>query len=268
MNFVDKILAKMPRELEYFIPAAAVLQDYCVQLHKQIANRQRAMPFEFTVEVEDDGLMFFQPLFPRMEMVASEDVKMSRGEWSCILDFSDIDRAWSLAEIPRKHITEAWGILFGAGPRPVPELGPMMPVDVEKAIDVLFDESFPLKETMKEALDINYKNLTYEYARVTGRRPSTLFSMLSRAKVFVGVKGEATYLTAAMGIPTIELCDDSSPKWWMSKPQNERFRSFHGVFSGALIWPFLDEMVSTANGYEKEDDLITSLQPFSPTMEV
>lgn len=267
MNLIDKILVKMPGDLEYFIPAAAVLQDYCVQLHRQTANRQRAMPFEFTVVVENDGLMFFQPLFPRMNVVVAEDIRESRAEWSCVLDFANIARAWSLAEIPRKHITEAWGILFGAGPRPVPELGPLMPDVVEKPVDVLFDERVVIKDVLGECVAGNHAELSYESRRLTERRPATLFSILSQAKVLVAVKGEATYLAAAMKIPTIELCDGSSPKWWMSKPQDDRFRSFYGAGLEAMVWPFLDEMICAANGYEKDDDLIAALQPFSPAME-
>lgn len=249
---LDNILVKMPDQLDYFLAAASVLQDYCVQLHKQAAMKQRPFNFMFTVEVADDGYLFFVPMFPRMDLVVQGELpKFAREEWSCIIDFTDIERVSSMAAIPKKHITEMWGIMYGASPQPLPGLGSMLPQPSVAEVDVLIDERVPVTEQMIEYMGMNFPQAKLQVANVEGLRPSTLFGMLANTKIFLGMRSGATYLAATMMKPILELYPDDLPLWFMSKPTVGLNRAFYGsTFSASQVWALLEETYVQVTGVE------------------
>ena len=255
----DNILAKMPDRLDYFLAATAVVQDYCVQLHKQVMMRQRPPNFSFTVEIPDDSFLFLWQLFPRMDYVMRGEMEsFPRGDWSCVLDFSDIDRVVRVASTPRKHITEAWGIMFGASPRMVPELGPLAFESVVPTVDILIDERVPVKDTM-----IEYMSLNFPHAKVVVRqmdaRPSTVFSLLADAKFYVGVRDGASYMAATMLKPTLEFYDTDLPAWFMDKPHINYNMLYGTVFDPSMVWAIFEEMYCHAAG-EPDDFIPDSFQ--------
>jgi hypothetical protein len=250
---VDKILVRMPERLDYFLAATAVLQDYCVQLHKQAAMKQRPANFWFTVELADDGYLFFWPIFPRMNFILRGELeKIVRQDWSCVLDFTDLERVWRIGATPQKHITEAWGIMFGSSPQRVPGLGPMQPHGVEHTTDILIDQQVEMREQLRRYLVANYPEARVRISDLGDMRPSTLFQLLSTTKIFVGMRGPASYLAGTMGIQTLELYPDDIPVSWMAKPQSEEYRIFYGSkFNIEDVWAILEEMYHKAVGYEE-----------------
>lgn len=249
----DQILVRMPERLDYFLAATAVLQDYCAQLHKQAAMKQRPADFWFTVELANDGQLFFWPMFPRMKFALRGEVSMARSEWSCVMDFTDIERVWKVAEVPHKHITEAWGIMFGASPKILPGLGPMEPRGAECPVDVLLDERVPVKEQVCRYFSTNYPEANVKVVDLEGVRPSTLFQLLVEAKMFLGMRGDGSYLAATMGKPTLELYPDDVPLWWTAKPQDGNYRILYGGnFGLEIVWAVAEEMYRQAAGCEEE----------------
>ena len=247
---IDNILIRMPEQLDYFLAATAVVQDYVVQLYKQAAMKQRAMNFKLTVELPHEDLLFFWPLFPTMQCILREDSKkFLRQEWSCVLDFTDVNRTIKLATIPQKHITESWGIMFGASPPIVPGLGQMIQGCTSPELDVLIDERLDMKETLCEYLHNSYSQATVQIKSVEGLRPASLFGMVADTKIFIGMRGGATYLSAAMGKPTLEMYPDDLPQFLMSKPHNENYRMFYGShFDVGTVWAIFEEMYCAVAG--------------------
>lgn len=257
---VDNILVKMPEPLDCFLAAASVVQDYCVQLYKQVAMRQRPHNFHITVELANDGQLFFWPMFPQMECVMrGEVINLSRSHWSCVMDFTDIARVLKVAEIPKKHITESWGIMFGASPQPLPGLGPLMNYCAEPTVDVLIDERVPVKDNLVEYLGLNFPQAKVSIKGVEGIRPSSLFSMLADAKMFVGMRSGATYLACTMQKPTVELYGNDMEASLMSKPHHENYRMFYGArFDAGAVWAIFEEMFMGVTG--QPPDFIADMQ--------
>ena len=260
----ENILVRMPKGLDYFLAAAAVLQDYCVQLHKQVGMRQRNANFWFTIEVQDDSYLFFWHMFPRMEMrVAEEIVDKSRELWDCIIDFTDIERARRIAAVPKKQITEAWGIMIGSSPRALPDLGPLLPQNSDQIVDVLIDERVEAGETLQHYFSSNFPEGRVVRRSVEGLRPATLLNLLAESKLFIGVRGGATYLSVTMKKPTLELYLDDLPLEWMSKPQSDTYRIFYGSkFAVGMLWAVLEEVWDNVRGYSGDEDMI--LQALTP----
>jgi hypothetical protein len=262
----DNILVKMPDTLEHFLAAAAVVQDYCVQLHKQVGMKRRNADFWFTLEVVDDSYMFLWPIFPRMNFVLPGEVTLSRMDWSCVVDLSGIERVWKVAEVPKKHMVEAWGIMIGASPKTLPVLGAMQPQG-QGEIDVLIDERVEAKEQLCEYFDSNHPDLVVKVVGLEGLRVGTMFGILDQAKVCLLHRGGASYLAATMGKPTIELYQNDLPVWWLAKPNCETYKTFYGKqFSAEMIWPVMEDVVMQAIGSQVDYDLITSIQPFEPVL--
>lgn len=256
----DNIYIKMPDRMEYFLAATAVVQDYFVQLHKQVMMRQRHQNFNFTIEIPDDEFLFFWPMFPNMDYVMRGEVPLNRADWSCLLDLSDIDLVKRIASVPKKHIVEAWGIMVGASPRLVPELGPLLFNRAIPTVDVLMDERVPVKDTMLEYMRLNFPHARVVVKSVVGMRPSTLFSLLSDTKFYVGVRDGATYLSSAMRKPTLEFYGSDLPASLLGKPHSDTYKMFYGTtFDPGMVWAIFEEMYCQAAG-EPEDFMPDNLQ--------
>jgi|HubBroStandDraft_5_1064220.scaffolds.fasta_scaffold36474_3 hypothetical protein len=260
----ENILVRMPKELDHFLAAAAVVQDYCVQLHKQVGMRQRNANFWFTVEVQDEAYLFFWHMFPRMELRLAEDiVNRGRWMWDCIIDLTDIERVRRIATVPKKQITEAWGIMVGSSPRALPDLGPLRPQGNDHPVDVLIDERVEGGEVLQEYFLNNFPNSRVVRRGMEGLRPGTLLHLLSECKLFIGLRGGATYLSVTMGKPTLELYPDDMPLEFMSKPQSDTYRIFYGSkFAVGMMWAVLEEVWDNVRGISGDEDLI--LQALTP----
>ena len=220
---IDRVLFRMPSSLEYFFPAASVVQNYIGQQYVLVREGQKKIQSCFTVEFGDESEFFFASMFPRMELAMREQDEIKRSDWDCVLDMRDTSRVLALATPTNKHITEAWSTMFGCCAPKVPILGAVGIKCVEPAYDFLIDANLQAAEDMNQkAMNAGYSTVV---ARVSGTRISYQFELLSKVRNFVGPRSESTYLAASIGRGLVEVWSKTIPFWFLNKPSNGNLRS-------------------------------------------
>src|SRR5580765_5660782 len=153
-----KLFVRMPINMDYFLPAVAFVHNYVLQLRTQVGIGMKPKVEPIVIELWREDQYFFSPLFPRMELtMGDENRKLSRSEWACVVDLRTVDRALAVAQPVGKHITDAWGIMFGASPSPLPELGYMvMYGSREKTWDILVEAELTDSFKLLKYIEMNY----------------------------------------------------------------------------------------------------------------
>lgn len=231
---VDRVLIRFPKDFEYFLPAVSVAHEYLMQL------QQQQKYFKITVEINDESHLFFSSLFQRMEIIQGGQ-EPRRQDWDCVLDFRSTERVLRIATPTKRHVTDAWGILFGGSPGKVPQLGYLGARVRQAIVDVIVDADIENGEKLLTFFNRNYPDALVVVDRVNGLRPSTMFDKLCATRMYIGKRSGATYLAATMGKALVELYPTDLPSWWLSKPQWDRYKLIYGdSFSPELIWVFVE----------------------------
>lgn len=257
----EQILIRMPNQLDLFLAGAAVVQDYWVQLYGQLRQGIRKDLFQMTVEIGEESHFFLAPLFPRMELIYREDEVIKRGTWDCILDLRDMDSVLRIATANKKHVTDAWGIKFGASAQRMPELGGLAKLKDKGGVDVLIDEQIEDATKIQEYFALNYPEVVTEISKVAGNRVSLTFERLSRAGVYVGPRGGATYLGSTMGKAIVECYPDDLPLYFLSKNSGPRYRALYGeTFPVSYVWNAVEEVWLAITGQDNHSYDLTPQQ--------
>lgn len=137
------------------------------------------------------------------------------------------------------------GILCGASPQRVGELGAMA-AKLEKAeIDVLIDSSIPCVSELVACLSRRYPGLGISVVNMNGWRACRIFDWVAQAKMFVGYRSAATYMAAMMQVKTkkklLEVMKVDFPAWFLEKNLCSDYCSFN---SGDLALDVLTLMCS------------------------
>lgn len=225
---MEQILARMPSDLEYMLPAMSVVHDYTAQVVNQIRNGWRTDLVVVTVEVGDESHLFLNSCFPRMEVIVREQEEYTRGEWDCILDFRDWQRPFRIAKDSKKHLTESWGIIFGASPSKIPTLGCLNSRSKLETLDILISDEFEEAEKLLTYMDNNHPEARTKIGKVASLRVGGMFDVLSSTKIYVGKRDGASYLAAAMGKGLVELYPTDVPLWWLSKGNSDTYKIIYG----------------------------------------
>ena len=246
----DRILIRMPESLELFLMATGVVQNYAVQQTRQMLQGQKqAEGFRVTVELGHEEQCFFLPLLPHLNISLRGWPELRRRDWECVIDMRTTGRAFSLATAQEKHLTETWGILYGASPGKVTDLGIMKAKLGTPTIDVLIDEEIEGAQVLKGFFESNYPSLTVKIKKVNGSRAFRIFDDLRDTKMYVGNRSGATYLTAMMGKKLVELYRNDCPLWFLSKDKNDGYRVLYGdKFTPEMVWCECVEMLEWAEG--------------------
>src|SRR5882724_4617670 len=115
----DSILFGMPEDPEMFLVALSTVQDYVVQLKKQIADRRKTGAWFVAVHLAPQ-FDFLKGCFPE-EVVFVDEWNPMRGEWDLVYKF-DAEVAYRLSLPTEQHATTSFGILVGADPPHLPNL--------------------------------------------------------------------------------------------------------------------------------------------------
>lgn len=258
---VDRILVRLPKDFEYFLPAVSCVHEYIMQVQNQKKH------FIVTVELGDESHLFFSSLFPRMEIQLAGDRPRSRWDWDVVLDYRTTDRAMGIAKATKKHVTEAWGVLFGGSPPRIPQLGYLGARVKREETDILIDSNVPQAERLKVYFQ-NPPVITIRVDQVNGLRPGTMFDKLCGTKMYIGKRSGATYLAATMGKKLVELYTNDLPSWWLAKPPSDRYKMIYGTeFSPELVWTIAEEIWTTSNtmsqGVITTDRQASTVEPVS-----
>lgn len=244
----DRILARLPEDLEYFLPALAVLHNYVVHLRMQVGNGWKPEGITMTIDYGHERNLFFLPLFPRfshpeMLVTIGTPERLNRKDWDCVLDFRDITRAFHFARVAKKHVTESWNALFGASGDIVPQLGYLGAQVRDDEQGILIDGSLPCVDDLVETFKLWKPGVRVEVAELNKLRPATMFSMLSRVKMYVGFKSGASYLAASMDKFLLEMYPSTGPSWWLSKKKSAKYVGWYSRdFSIGAVWPLLENL--------------------------
>jgi hypothetical protein len=249
---MERILFRMPWELEYFVPAVAVVHDYVMQVRTRMRMAPEKLFGLCTVELGAEEQFFFSPMFPFMELTLREnEAAPPRKDWECVLDLRDAKRPLALGTQCKLPITEAWGILFGANPKLLPELGYMrMWMDVPERTDILIDGSLLCADKLTNYVVRNL-SLCAGTSFVRVRRAAEQFRLLSTTKMYVGPRSGTTYLAAAMGKGLVEVCPESGfPEWFLAKPASDKYTMVRGGLdvSAETLWAVLEAVWQSTCG--------------------
>jgi hypothetical protein len=252
-----KLLIRMPLDMNYFFPAVAFVHDHIMQLKTQIGMGLKKTAEPIVIELWREDQFFFTHMFPRLELVmGSEDRKLSRSEWACVIDLRTPTRALNIAEVVGKHITDAWGILYGASPKAIPELGyTMMYASKEKKWDVLVDSDLPDSVKLVRYIEMNYPEARLTCRDIYALRCSELFELMSSARLFIGQRSAATYLATMLKLGLVEYYPDDLPRTFLSQPPREDYKVVFGQCTAELIWPSLELVWETLFGTKFQGDI-------------
>lgn len=243
----DRILIRLPSQLELFCAATAVVHDYVMQQARQIAQGMKTYDdLKVTVEFGHEEQFFFSPVFPRLELILRGQTKLSRTDWDCVVDMTSIDRALSLSMIPQKHLTETWGIMHGANPKRIPEMGCLGTRINETTIDVIIDENFEDGEKLRDLICSNFPSLKVVIEKVDGCRAGIIFNKIASTKMYIGKRSGATYVAAMMKRKQfVELYENDLPLWFLSKNTTEgNYKVFYGKqFTAEMVWIGVQELM-------------------------
>ena len=254
---MDRILVRMP-ELEYFLPAASAIQNYVSQIYDQIVRGAKHPDCQVVIEIADESLLFFSPMFARTELIVWEEEVVHRNDWECVLDLRDINRVLRVATTTQKHITEGWGIMFGAAPLKLPNLGYLGVGLAEPEIDVLLDVPEGT-DKLEGWIAKNYPDLKVEWKNLSGRRPSAMFDVLARTRMYVGQRSAATYMAAMLGKGLVELYTRDFPSWFLCKPKSEGYSLVYAdSFSAELVWLHMEEICQNISNTKSPAEILTA----------
>lgn len=244
----DRVLIRMPDSLELFLAATSVVHNYVVQQTRQILQGQKqAEGFRVTVELGHEEQFFFLPLFPHLNITLRGWPQLKRQNWECVLDMRTTDRAFNLAQAQQKHLTEMWGVLYGASPGKVPELGTMKAKLGQPPFDILIDEEMECAWVLRRFFESNYPDLLVRLKKVNGQRAFQIFEDIQNTRMYIGKRSAATYLTAMMGKKLVELYPNDWPLWFLSKDKNDSYRVLYGdTFTPEMVWCECTELVEEA----------------------
>ena len=169
---MDKVLMRMPDDLEFFLPATSVAQNYISQQYFQWHSKTKQQEPYFTIEIGEDSLLYLNSMFPRMEFIMREQELVDRFAYDCVIDFRDIKRVMNVAKPTQKHITEAWSAMFGASAPKLPVLGPIVATCQNPKYDFLIDASLPFAEELHHDITVKYIEwyLTAKVVEMKGKR--------------------------------------------------------------------------------------------------
>lgn len=252
---IERILARMPDQLDLMLAAAAVVQDYWVQLYGQMKMGIRRDSFQITIEIGDESHLFLTPVFPKMEVIFREQDQIKRRDWDCVLDMRDMASALRLAVATKRHVSDVWGIQFGATAKKVPELGGLMRRANQGGVDVLIDSAVEGAEELARYMDWNYPGTVTEVCKIDGRRVSLTFTGLSRTRVYVGYRGGASCLGSSMGKAIIECYPNDLPLYFLCKEAGTNYKAIYGEsFPVEILWNALEQMWLELQGKGEIED--------------
>lgn len=237
---MDRTLVRTSKDLRCFLAAAAIVQDYANQIWQQAAQRLRKLDVEFTIEIADDGLLFFATLFPKMATLTQALEEPKREDWECVLDFRCPHDLMPLGVRTQKSMVETMGVAVGASPSSLPNLIFLSARTGQGAVDILLDEDLPAVE-LAQFVANNWPWVSIERQCFSDLRPANLFAALERGKLLVGKESGATYLAAAMGMSVLEVSTGIWPSWWLGK-YNAKHVRLPATASAEMIWLLMEEM--------------------------
>lgn len=241
----DRILVRTSSDLRYFLAAAALIQDFANQIFQQSATGLRRFDVEYTIEIADDGFLFFNTLFPKLaEFIHARE--QYRSDWDCVLDFRDLAEYMTMGMRTQKPMLETVGIAVGANPAEYPSMIFLSARLGHPSVDVLIDEDLDGCGQLLEFFTINHPEANVR-KRKLNLRPANLFSALANAKIFIGRESGVAYLAASMGLSVIEVSSGQWPAWWLGRSSRRHMRMPFGV-SPEMIWITVEEMWETIFG--------------------
>jgi len=255
---LEKVLIRMPQVQELFFPAVAFVHDYMMQLTGQMrAGLQR--PGTVTLELWREDQFFFTSLFPRLLLEnGDKNRNLSRSEWACVIDLRTPTRALELGATAGKHVTDAWGIMFGASPRVIAELGFMsIWIPKEKEWDILVDAELDEPVVLMEWINQNFPDAKTDFVQLSRVRYSEMFDKLGSTRMYVGRRSASTYLAAMMKIPLVEYYPDDFPRTFLSKPARPDYRVFFGDGRAINLWVGVQELWQTLSDTNYRDGTLT-----------
>lgn len=224
---IDNVIFRMPDEMEYFLPACSVAQNYISQQYIHWHRKTKAAEPRFTIEVGDDSHLYLNSMFPRMQFFVREQETLARSEWDCVIDFRDINRVTKVAEATQKHITEAWSAMFGASAPQLPVLGPIAVTCQSPKYHFLIDEELECAEELRSRFPFEAGALI-QIASVNNRRTFWQFERLADCCCYIGKRSGASYLAATMLKGYIEIWPRTIPYWFLYKPKSDGARIIIG----------------------------------------
>ena len=253
---MDRIMIRMPEDMELFMAAISLVQDYAMQLVLQVKNRVRIAGFDIKVEFAQLDQMFFQSLVPRfMTVISKYTDELKRADWDYIIDLTDITPALDMARIPEKHITDVWGIMYGCSPKPIGELGGMSMVKNRiKKCDILIDKQAMDAEKLLEYCELNFPEARVKLMEVQGMPPGLMVRRLADAQLYIGKRSEASYLAAMLGVGLVEQYGTKYPPYLLHKKGLGKYKLLGGAeCPAALTWLALEELWQTISDTKYPD---------------
>ena len=242
----DRILVRLPKELEYVLPAIAVTQGYITRLIDQANAGQRQKECWVQIELQDESHMFLSPMMDRLEWVVWDGREPRRWDWDCVLDFRSTDRALRLASTTGKHIIEAWGGMVGAITLKVPYAGYLKFRLREPTVEILIDERVECCQQLARYVKNNHAWANVWVKNLGGMRVADVFNCLNKVGIYVGPRSGESYLAATMGKALLELYSMDMPLWWLRKPACDIYRVvYRGDFPAEIVWCELEEIWQT-----------------------
>src|SRR6266404_1252385 len=102
----DNILFGLPSDPEMFLAALSTVQDYQLQLQKQIKFQQKWGDWFLAVYSPNKELDFFKPCFPK-NVAFLDEWEPRRGDWDYVYKF-DQEVAYDLSIATEQHVTAAF----------------------------------------------------------------------------------------------------------------------------------------------------------------
>lgn len=251
---IDRILVRLSDDLEMFLAGVSVAHNYLMQQARQVAQGQKDKDgFQLTIELGHEEQFFFVPLFPRLNIRMREANIFPRSQWECIVDLTDRDRAIRVGAPQKKHVTESLGVMCGASPGKIGEMGVLMFKVGQPSTDILIDQNIAWADELKNYVVCSYPHLRVEVKATSRKRAALMFDDVANTRMYVGHRSAATYLVAMMKKELVEMSQDGVPAWALDKNPGDNYRAFYGSdVCLESVWLACTEVLESATWNTKD----------------
>lgn len=246
---IDRVCFGMPEDRQDAMVALPVVQDYVMQIKRQIERGQRpSSKYEVWVHWPDPGMVWAHGLLWDAQFLG--EYAPVRGEWDYAHKF-DLKTAYELSIPTKRPAVETLAILAGASPpldtpilKGVPELegiGGGAP----GSIAVLWG---PEQQAVVELLELHYPEMNvWEVPESVWDVDRVGFSLreavqsVRNASLVIGRRSWQTAIIAGMDKFLLEFYPDDVHEKWFSKWSGKKYQMIYGKeFPKEVVWAGLE----------------------------
>lgn len=215
MEIVDRVLFRLPQDLELQFPAIAVLQAFVNEYDANMAannvspEKVDTYKLQYAVDMATADWEFFVRLGlvlthqPVVELDAAPHM---------VVDYSD-DKL-NHYQLKGKHVGQLCGSMLGIACPPIPVIR-----------RVASRKILPFRWAVLESVPFSVSDKLINDTREFVPADAVLYTLNGQLTGVVGVASRETYAIASMGLPVVEIVPASRPLYWLSKFSNIGYRA-------------------------------------------